>query len=410
MIRRVCIKCATCDTPIILRIAIMSNKHPCYTFQCPSCKIDIKFGLDIKKLPPIQDSNPDEIFKAIQSSINYKCIENCVLNEEINSIDNNENVINLMGDVPTLDDEKNDPLAFPMFSALRTFGMPYVLSHNDEKLVDNWNTLKAAWKLSLNGKETLSAQKRLNYSFFGIPDNDYELNSEIFDFSLYFISNEKFKLIENIFSKTPEIRKKNDTSYLEYIKFCHKRYNKLEEKIIPIIDTYIKNYETFSSYLTLQKNSKIIDTSKYKISSFDFDSLKKFYGDCFEVLADLYSVIGGLFNLLSNRDYDKFLHMDMETYLIKDKADKDKCFKDNDILKFLCEEFDAHIRNSSHHGGTRFDTNKNILILEFGRNKLKQEEMTIEEYIKHCILIFEEIIETNMILVFYNHGFELENK
>lgn len=409
MIRRVCIKCETCDYPITLRVAIMSNKHPCYTITCPNCKMNIKVGLDIKELPPINESNPEEIFESLRSSINFKCIENCILNEEINSIDNNENIINLMGDMPTLDDEKNDPLAFPMFTALKTFGMPYALSHDDEKLGDNWNILKAAWKLSLNGKETLSAQKRKSYTFFGDPDNDYELNSEIFDFSLFFLSNNKYNLLETIFSKTPEIRKKNNTSYLEFIKFCHKRYIKLEEKIIPLIDTYIKNYETFSSYLNLQKNSKFIDTTKYKISSFDFECLKKFYGDCFEVLADLYSVIGGLFNLLSNRDYEKFLHMDMDKYLILDKADKNNCFKENDILNFLCEEFDAHIRNSSHHSGTRFDPEKNVLILEFGK-KLKQEEMTVEDYIKHCILIFEEIIETNMVLVFYNHSFELENK
>ena len=41
---------------------------------------------------------------------------------------------------------------------------------------------------------------------------------------------------------------------------------------------------------------------------------------------------------------------------------------------------------------------------------LKEKEMNIEEYVYHSLLIFREVIEANMVLLFYNHAYELYTK
>ena len=59
--------------------------------------------------------------------------------------------------------------------------------------------------------------------------------------------------------------------------------------------------------------------------------------------------------------------------------------------------------------GTRYDYDKNCIVLEAGK-PLKEKEMNIEEYVYHSLLIFIEVIETNMVLLFYNHAYELYTK
>lgn len=414
MIKRIYIKCKTCECPITLRIAVLSNDKPKYTFTCPNCKMDITVGLEIKKLPELSEltSLPkDEALNILYNSTQFNCIDNCEINTEEKSLklDDEKNIINLMGEIPYKKEEANSSTLFPIFSALKNFGTHTIVSKQDTIVHENWTNLKTAWKLSLKRNETLSKTYRKKYIFFSIKDEDFDLDSEIYDFSLFFIGNKNFSLLDEIFKCTPTIINRNEKNYYEYIKFCHNKFSKLEEKIIPIITSYMANYETFSPYMVILKNGFDLDINEYKIDSFNFEELKSFYGECFEVLADLYAIIAGLNNLLNNRKYDEFLEMDMNKYLIIDKANKSNCFKDNLKLNFLCFEYDSFIRNSSHHSGTRYDYDKNCIVLEAGK-PLKEKEMNIEEYVYHSLLIFREVIEANMVLLFYNHAYELYTK
>lgn len=387
---------------------------PKYTFSCPNCTMDITVGLKIKKLPELTEMSKltqDEAMKVLYSSTQLLCIDNSELNMEPNSLtlDDEQNIINLMGEIPYKKEDEHSSTLFPIFSAVKNFGTHEIISKQDTLIHDNWKNLRTAWKLSLKRNEKLSKDYRIKYSFFSTKDDDYDLDSEIFDFSLFFVGNKNFSYIENIFKNNLSLINENEKSYYEFVKFCHTRFIKVEEKIIPIIDKYMTNYETFSPYMVILKNGFDLDINEYKIDSFNFEELKSFYGECFEVLADLYAIIAGLNNLLNNRKYDEFLEMDMNKYLIIDKAKKSNCFKDNLKLNFLCFEYDSFIRNSSHHSGTRYDYDKNCIVLEAGK-PLKEKEMNIEEYVYHSLLIFREVIEANMVLIFYNHAYELYTK
>lgn len=386
MVSRVYIACKTCAGKITLRIAILGNPNPIYSFSCPYCGEMIQYGLHIDSKNIV---------------IKGECRENC------ENIEPNEDskFLNLMGETALSKENHDDEIFFPMHGFLSTFGEFSAISiHTQEKLIKNWEILKRAWSLSIKGNEKLSKELRMKYDYFYEPDAENDLESEIYDFSLFFLSKGTWTNIENVYKQFPDLIRNYPQKVERLCRFTDQQLRtKIARGLLDIYDQYINQYDSFFPHMLFMKYEKSIPNDSLS-SSFDFAGCKYFYGDCYEVLADAYSIIAGINNMLANRDYDKFEKMDMEKYLIIDKANKHACFENNEVLKFLCAEYNNSYRNASHHGNMYLDEKSENILYEYGKPLIKHE-MSILEYIKACNAIFIEIIATNCIVLFLNQIF-----
>ena len=383
MVSRISIKCDTCNFLITLRIAIMGNPHPVYTFTCPNCKEEIQYELFIDNK---------------RHSIIDNCKKNCSHSEQEGTI------INLMGEAAYNVDSRNDPLFFPMYSFLQNFGQITIISiKQQEQLINNWKNLRTAWALELNNKTIISKEFRNKYNYFFDPDIDNDLDSQIYDFSHFFVNKTRNDAIVKIYESLSNIYKTDSDKLQKFLIFSHQQYTKISRKFLGIYNQYMENYDTFFPIMCfLIKDLPIEET--IISSSFNFESIKKFYGDCFEYLAFAYPIIAGINNLIEKREYDQFKEMTMEKYLLIDKANKANCFKDNPLLSFLCVEYDNTIRNSSHHGSFCLNDQQSKILMEYGK-PLHSKEIDFSEYNLKCNEIFLEIIEVNIIFLFIHQAY-----
>jgi hypothetical protein len=165
--------------------------------------------------------------------------------------------------------------------------------------------------------------------------------------------------------------------------------------------------DNFSTIYPIYKyiTADSVEVKNKEPSSFDFEKLKQFYGNLFELLSESFIIPSCINNLLEGRNFDAFNSMDLDTYLKIDKANRYKPFYNNIILSILSEEFNNKLRNASHHGNISYDVNSRQILYCSGR-PLKEYRMKSTEYLISVSKILVNIFRIHMIGLFLEEHYK----
>jgi hypothetical protein len=367
VINRTYLVCETCEQPITARVLIGHNPNPIYTFLCPHCSQEIKLGLEIDQE---------------HRSFKYLYIANCRAGTSEGAI------INLSAEIAI----SRENLHKDRFSAALSvnpdlFGTKRSPTPVIPKLMNNWKALRRAWSLTLEGKDRIAQRFLAQYKDMFDEESDLDLNSQIYNFTLFFVAPNRYAKTIPVFELIKNVQGTNLDQYVLFAKYWAAEYQRsYAGRYLDLITAFMKSFEAFYPILVYLRMGWELDPTKVS-TSFDFDGTKMFYGDTFELLADVFIIPCCINNLSLGRPYSEFEKMDLQKYLTIDKANRASPFKSNSVLAFLCEEFDGQIRNASHHGNMRLSPGKDEVLYSHGKPP-KEDRMTITEYLSSCCRAF----------------------
>ncbi len=363
MTNRTYLVCETCEQPITARVLIGHNPNPTFTFPCPHCSQEIKLGLEIDQE---------------HLSFRYLYVANCRAGASEGAI------VNLSAEVAI----GREHLHEDRFSAALSvdpslFGTKRSSTPVVPKLMNNWKALRRAWSLTLEGKAKIAQRFLAQYKNMFDEEPDLDLNSQIFNFTLFFVAPKRYEKTVPVFELMKSVQGTNFEEYVKLAAYWEAEYRKsYSSRYLDLITSFMKSFDAFYPILVYLRMERDLDPTKVS-TSFDFDGTKMFYGDTFELLADAFVIPCCINNLSQGRPYGVFETMDLPKYLSIDKANRANPFKGNPALSFLCEEFDGQIRNASHHGNMRLSPSKDEVVYSHGKPP-KEDRMTVTEYIASC--------------------------
>jgi hypothetical protein len=379
--------CDTCGHAITARVLIGGNTRPVYTFPCPNCAEDVQLGLEIALNPP---------------SLRYLYLKNCHRGTQEGT------VVNLSAEVAIPRDLINrDRYPAALFVDRELFGSVRAKAPVIPQVVANWTALKRAWSLSIRGKTEIAKQYLADYRSPIGGEVDRDLNSQIYDYIFFFLAPNRYRKVIAVFESLRIVQEKNITGYKRFIGYYAKKHReRLSRRYLGHLSDFMDNFEAIYPLLMYERIGKEPDP-KLVSSSFDFESLKMFYGNAFELLADAFIIPSGINNLLAGRQFDQFESMNLDKYLTIDKAGRANPFKDSGVVGFLAEEFDSGIRNASHHGNIQLSASKEYVLYSYGKPP-KEHQLTVSGYLLSCaraVLNVMAILAIGLFLVEHDSRF-----
>jgi hypothetical protein len=389
---RTIIKCETCDQYIIPRVLLGHNEHPSYVFSCPNCEEKIELGMNLF---------PET------ASWEFLYEENCkpITKNELKTAEEEGVVINLTAEFPIHESLRNMDTSFIpqlLISQQRLFGRGKYKNRKERPDIHkNWKSLRRAINQSIKGKKTLAKRYLQNYIFFyDNAEEDYDIFSQIHDFITFFLSPEKNKYLVPVLET---MRDDQGKSLNEYKRFLHYFIPNLFEmhfqKLINIISKYMDNFESLFPYLLfIRKEEKV--PKDVGSSTFDFDELKYFYGELFELISSLFEFFVIINNIHQDRSYNELKTINLRKYKTIDKAKRYEPFKDVPMFLHFAEEFDSTIRNASHHNNFALKDSFTI-VYSYGK-PLKEKYISVDEYLVKCNMIFINVLSIFDLFLFTN--------
>jgi hypothetical protein len=398
MIERHYLKCKTCEQPITLRIGLGRNNVQSHTFQCPHCFEDIKLQLKID-------------YKNISTELII--LENCERGTEEGEI------INLHPDFAISKDKHNKDFVFPFIDyfsdnridQLADFERPSEKLQKETQrslfLSEEWEDLKRAYSLMLNGKIELAKTITSNSADkFDYDDGLDSVNDWIFRFSYRILNPSKLSLFHNA---AEYIRENVALKYQPELKRFKEFYikNFYEDHLERYFEVYSEFFLHYSEYSQLLIYIKQNDTlpKDYRVSSNDFKHTKMFFGNAYEHLTSNLVILACYNNMANGRPFDKFDKMDLKSYMTIDKAKRTNPFKDTKPFYRFADCLDSTFRNASHHGSVRFNKKKKKIIYRSGGTGAERN-MLYTEYLMKCNNLLFSIAALLMIeLLLHNSNF-----
>ena len=166
----------------------------------------------------------------------------------------------------------------------------------------------------------------------------------------------------------------------------------LSSKIMNLYNRWIKDYEKYMAVVTLCISDKLdkVDKENFILSTIDFENMKIFYSDSYELILDLIWIPVGLNNIYERGNYNIFSNdCDIKSFdkyfLIKNKLNKSKALIENEHFSVYLK-MDRKVRNSISHFD--YELEKNSPVVLFHDND-KNVEMYLVDFAKLC---YENIV------------------
>ena len=387
------IKCETCDQYIIARVLLGHNEHPSYSFNCPHCEEKIIFNLNLFT----KEAKYEFIFK-----------ENCLdvtTEKEVIKGEKEGSIINLSAEIPMSSQFQGQDLPFAAIMLRRQYEM--LPKGKLDKLVEkpdihkNWKFLKRSINQTIKGKSKLAKRYIQEYKFFyDHTESDLDIFSQLHDFISIFMMPKKYEYVEKTLDFMHEDQKKYKNEYLDFFKYFTKNlFENNLTKFTDLISQYMKNYESLFPFLFYIRQDKEIPEDICS-TSFDFDSLKLFYGQAFELISSLFEFLTIINNIHNSRKFDQLENINLEDYKMTDKAKRNRAFSNNLILSIFSKEFDSSIRNASHHNNFEMK-NPETIIYKSGK-PLKSYELSTREYLIKCNNLFVNLVSIFDLFLYTN--------
>lgn len=399
MIKRLVVKCDFCKEKILLRFQMGYFDIP-FDFYCPNCGISIS-GTKLINSNRLILNNAQNIGEDIEDVRYYGNFSTEFLNKKISKFN-------------CLDDIISDNFG-PFMNSVMIFNT------NEEyiQIMDKvskflrfkntiWKNLNPLYELFFNDKLELIKTPLSNYSNNYIIKNDLDATIALHQLTIIGISNiMPTNTLKEYIETTYKIMLGKDIKEIfVFIDFLKSKidFKYLSQKIIQIYDKFIVNFEKYMAVIILSLGDKtsLIDKENYGISTINFENMKLFFVESYELILEMITLPIGLNNIIERKQYNNF----SEKSNVKNFNSYFNQSKYNRIKSLISEEtfsknlnMDRHVRNALSHYDYKLDK-KNQIITFYDWNKNKSEN--IEMYIFDFALLCYENIK---LLVYLNELF-----
>jgi hypothetical protein len=254
-----------------------------------------------------------------------------------------------------------------------------------------WKQLKKAISLSSNGKTKL-ANKKLTSATEEFYENDPLTGPTdwFFRFTLKFIGRKhgvQFKAITEEFRTIASAHACDDIMDHYATKMVEERFGRYRE----IYTDFFSKHSHFAQ-VTLQAGLGLEPADDMVATSVQFDQVKSFYGDAYEVFSGSVDFLAMLNNVKQGRQFDEFQTLTLDQFQKLDNASKFNTFATNTVFTALCAEKDNQLRNASHHKGIKMGADGRTLIYRAGKGGTGSErEMSYTSYLYRSVTLFLQI-------------------
>lgn len=399
MIKRLVVKCDFCKEKILLRFQMGYFDIP-FDFYCPNCGISIS-GTKLINSNRLILNNAQNIGEDIEGVRYYGNFSTEFLNKKISKFN-------------CLDDIISDNFG-PFMNSVMIFNT------NEEyiQIMDKvskflrfkntiWKNLNPLYELFFNDKLELIKTPLSNYSNNYIIKNDLDATIALHQLTIIGISNiMPTNTLKEYIETTYKIMLGKDIKEIfVFIDFLKSKidFKYLSQKIIQIYDKFIVNFEKYMAVIILSLGDKtsLIDKENYGISTINFENMKLFFVESYELILEMITLPIGLNNIIERKQYNNF----SEKSNVKNFNSYFNQSKYNRIKSLISEEtfsknlnMDRHVRNALSHYDYKLDK-KNQIITFYDWNKNKSEN--IEMYIFDFALLCYENIK---LIVYLNELF-----
>lgn len=387
MIKPSIVKCNICEEKILLRFQLGYYNIP-FVFNCPNCGISIG-GIQIVSNGQLEINNAIEIEENLENVGYYGNFSVEFLNKKLSKF-------------ISIDDIISQDFS-PFMRTAMLFGDNLEFSKTNDRICnflnfknEKWNGIYSLFELYLNDKLEYLKKEITKYSNGYNIINELDacvalhqlllvgFNSILPDDSLKNYTN----ISKKIFDKN---RFKEMQEFINYVK-NKVDFKSLNFKIIDLYNRWIKDYEKYMAVVTLCISDKLdkVDKENFILSTIDFESMKSFYSDSYELILDLIWIPVGLNNIHVRGSYNLFSdECDIENFdkyfLIKTKLNKSKALKDNEIFSIYLG-MDRKVRNSISHFDYELHKNSPKVIFHDNGNDV---ELYLVDFAKLC---YENVI------------------
>lgn len=161
---------------------------------------------------------------------------------------------------------------------------------------------------------------------------------------------------------------------------------------LTILSQYFDAYSEFAQLQT-RVVAGMPPKNDERVGSVDFDKTRMFYGNAFEMHAELLEVPALLNNVIHGRAFDAFERLTLDQFRSLDKARRGDAFAADPVLHALAEEANNRIRNASHHANMRFDPESQIITFRPGKGAGGDEiALTYANYLAACVRMMMQVL------------------
>lgn len=344
MVIREYLKCSVCECKHLLRVGVGLDNYEVLSFDCNECAIPISVA--IRANPP---------------QANLESIENCLFIRQDDSI---KNIVNVHPNFAFKKESFHSRTAFPSLEYMNKVS-PYMktiagkfqdgATQFDVRNAKNiWGIVKNIIVLSSSGKDKKYRKMIGQYLNMrkGYPeeikaDNYAECVLTFMDSLFYpkinWLLEPVEEMVDNLISQKFEEWEKFEKFYSEDMK------QDSLNRYMSIFNDYFK-CRTELNQMLIHARISDSDTEDRVVGSKNFDEIKFFYGQAYEVLTTQFFVLACINNIKDGRSYDQFKSMTLNKYL-KDveKAKRHNPFSECPKMSKFSEYVDSSIRNGSHH-------------------------------------------------------------
>lgn len=387
MIKPSIVKCNICEEKILLRFQLGYYNIP-FVFNCPNCGISIS-GIENIMNGQVELNNAIEIDEKLENVGYYGNFSVEFLNKKISKF-------------ISIDDVISKDFS-PFMRTAMLFGDSQEFFRINDRICkfinfknEKWNVIYSLFELYINGKLDYVKKEIIKYS------NEYNIVNELdacialHELLVIGLNN---VLPDNSLKNYINISKEifDNTKFKEMQEFVNYAKTKvvfkyLSSKIMNLYNRWIKDYEKYMAVVTLCISDKLdkVDKENFILSTIDFESMKIFYSDSYELILDLIWIPVGLNNIYERGNYNIFsndcgIESFDKYFLIKNKLNKSKALIENEHFSVYLK-MDRKVRNSISHFD--YELEKNSPEVLFHDND-KDVEMYLVDFAKLC---YENIV------------------
>lgn len=249
--------------------------------------------------------------------------------------------------------------------------------------LEEWQQLKKTWSLHVRGRDHL-VPPRLSSATetFYATDPLKSVEDWLWRF-LLFSSGQFFQsaIRPAMAIVSPLIRLATFADFANH-------YNEISKdrghRYLEILSQYFEAYDDFSQ-VHFSVSAGIEIPSDHIVSSVNFSRTKMYYGNAFEALSSSVDILAYLNNIAANRPFGAFQELTQKEYLKLDKPNRFNAFQDLTEFANLCRERDNQLRNASHHGGTRLETETQTIHYRAGKGGMGEAKtISYTAYLARC--------------------------
>ena len=387
MIKSSIVKCNICEEKILLRFQLGYYNIP-FVFNCPNCGVSI-IGMQNVNNGRLEISNAIEIEGIVENVGYYGNFSIEFLNKKISKFISIEDVVS------------QDFSPFVRTSML--FSDYLEFSKTNDRICkflnfknEKWNGIYSLFELYSNNKIDYVKKEITKYSNRYNIVNELDACIALHQLLLIGFNNllpdDSLKNYVNISKKIFDKNKSREVQ--EFVHYAKTKvdFKSLNSKIMDLYNRWIQDYEKYMAVVTLSISDKLdkVDKENFILSTIDFESMKTFYSDSYELILDLIWIPIGLNNIHERGHYNLFSDEcnfeNFDKYFsTKTKLNKSKALIDNEFFSIYLS-MDRKVRNSISHFD--FELQKNSPKVIFHDND-KDVELYLVDFAKLC---YENIV------------------